>query len=180
MIARNTSWCREYHVLCQICIYTTIVRKWKLLWWNVWSCTYYLLLHYINYQVVQLENALELNWFKVMTVGLSSIFKPYCSHAGNSTQFMRWRAEGEAYTWSQIQFILRNPWSRSKTKVLQEACEEDEELHPGQTLSNTNPATLKRKKWKRIWSSCLQVSAHQEVMAKFTNLQKKAWRHLAW
>ena len=93
---------------------------------------------------------------------------------------MRWRVESGACAWSKIQFILRNSWSRSKTKVLQEAGEEDEELHPGQTLSKTSPATFKRKKTKGIWWSRLQVSAHQEVMAKFTNLQKKAWRHLAW
>lgn len=53
--------------------------------------------------------------------------------------------EGEANAWSQIQVILRNSrWCR-ETKVLQEGGEENEELHLGQRLSQTNPATCERR-----------------------------------
>ncbi|TNN39196.1 hypothetical protein EYF80_050627 [Liparis tanakae] len=61
------------------------------------------------------------------------------SNTGDSAQRVGRRAEGEAHAGSQIQFVLRDSGRRSETKVLQEADEEDEELHPGQTLSDTNP-----------------------------------------
>ena len=68
---------------------------------------------------------------------------------GNSTQFMRWRVEGEAHTGSQIQVILWNSRWRSEAKALHDCGEEDEELHPGQTLSKTNPSTCEIKKKKK-------------------------------
>lgn len=81
------------------------------------------------------------------------MFEPSCSHTGNSTQFMGWRDEAEAHTWSQIQFVLWDSRCRGETKVLQEGGEEDEELHPGQTLSGTNPATWERRQRKTLKSS---------------------------
>ena len=67
--------------------------------------------------------------------------------------------EGGANTWSQIQFILWNSSRRRETKVLKEGGEEEEEFHPGQTLSQTNPATCERRQKKMfILTASKQIS----------------------
>ena len=64
------------------------------------------------------------------------------SDNADSTQLMGWRIEGEAHCWGQIQLLLRHPGWRSESEALKEGGEEEEELHPGQTLTQTRPATL--------------------------------------
>jgi len=48
--------------------------------------------------------------------------------------------QGEAHDWLEIQIIFRNSRRRTEVEMLKKGGEELEELHPGQTLSNTNPA----------------------------------------
>ena len=117
-----------------------------------------------------------LNQLAPLTVRKAALWS---SHNRNSTQFMRRRANGSAHYWSQIQFILRNSWRRSKTKVLQEAGKEEENLHSGQTLPRTLPATCEGKQ-KEYFQLICKISEYWGVMGKFTNLLKKARRHLAW
>ena len=62
------------------------------------------------------------------------------STADNCTEFVGGGAQYEAHSWSKVQLILRHAWWGSKAKVLQKEGEEEEELHPGQTLSQTHPA----------------------------------------
>ena len=63
------------------------------------------------------------------------------SVATDCTQFMRWRVEVVSHDWCEIQVIHCDSRWRSETKALEERGEEDEELHPGQTFSETHPAT---------------------------------------
>jgi len=51
----------------------------------------------------------------------------------------RW-VQGEAHDWCEIQIISRHSRRRSESEMLKEGSEEQEELHPGQTLSRTSPA----------------------------------------
>lgn len=51
-----------------------------------------------------------------------------------------------AHGWSQIDLLCRNSGSGSEVKVLQEGGEEDEELHLGQALTGTSPATCERER----------------------------------
>lgn len=66
------------------------------------------------------------------------------SHTGNSTQLVGGRVEGEAHAGSQVQVLHGHPGWSSEAEALQEGAEEDEELHPGQTLPETNPAACGR------------------------------------
>lgn len=75
----------------------------------------------------------------------SGKFQRSSSVAADSTQLMRWRGEGEAHNWCDIQFILWNSRWRSEAKALKEGGEEEKELHSGQTLSETHPATCKNE-----------------------------------
>lgn len=70
----------------------------------------------------------------------SSSFHSSSSLATDRTQLMRHRAECEAHIRSQLQFILLEPWRRSEAEALQQGGEEEEELHLGQTLSQTHPS----------------------------------------
>lgn len=65
------------------------------------------------------------------------------SYAGSGTQLVRRRVEGQAHTRSQIQVIFWESSRRREAEVLHEGGEKDEELHSGQTLSQTNPAACK-------------------------------------
>lgn len=51
----------------------------------------------------------------------------------------------------QVQLILRHPWWRSETEMLQEGAEEEEEFHPGQAFTQAYPAS-----WKQKGSSSVQ------------------------
>lgn len=63
------------------------------------------------------------------------------SQATDGTQLMRPGAQGEAHYRHEIELILRHSWRRSETEVLQEGGEEEEDLHPGETLPQTCPST---------------------------------------
>lgn len=62
---------------------------------------------------------------------------------------MRQGVESQAHSWSQVQVIPRDSSWRTEAKVLQQGAEEDEELHPGQTFSQTYPATCERQQRKK-------------------------------
>lgn len=53
--------------------------------------------------------------------------------------------EGQAHSWSQVQVVLRDSSWRTEAEVLQQSAEEDEKLHPGQTLPQTHPATCEEE-----------------------------------
>ena len=66
----------------------------------------------------------------------------------------------------EVQLILRYTWWRSKTKVLQEGGEEEKELHLGQTLSQTHPASWKQTDRQFLVISIINiihVSAHSTI-----------------
>lgn len=63
------------------------------------------------------------------------------SLATDGAQLMRPGAQGEAHDGREIELVLRHSWRRSETEVLQEGGEEEEDLHPGETLSQACPAT---------------------------------------
>lgn len=63
------------------------------------------------------------------------------SLATDGTQLMRPGAQGEAHYRREIELVLRHSWRRSEKEVLQEGGEEEEDLHPGETLSRACPAT---------------------------------------
>lgn len=63
------------------------------------------------------------------------------SLATDGAQLMRPGAQGEAHYGREIELVLRHSWRRSEAEALQECGEEEEELHPGETLSQACPAT---------------------------------------
>lgn len=75
------------------------------------------------------------------------------SQAGNGTQSVSGGVESQAHPWTQVQVVLRDSSRRTEAKVLQQSAEEDEELHLGQTFSQTHPATCERQQRKRPVSS---------------------------
>lgn len=46
--------------------------------------------------------------------------------------------------------VLRDSRGRTEAEVLQQSTEEDEELHPGQTLAQTDPATCESRRRNRL------------------------------
>lgn len=118
----------------------------------------------------QLSSA-GLGFDKILSFCTLHMYIP-CSQTGNSTQFMRGGVEGQAHSWSQVQVVLRDSSWRTEAKVLQQSAEEDEELHLGQTLSQTHPATCERQRRKRLVSSAKKRKL--EGRAKVTHPQKKA------
>ena len=68
-----------------------------------------------------------------------------CLDPSVSTQLVGWRIKGDAQSWGQIEILLRHSWWRSETEALKEGGEEEEELHPCQTLTDTRPATWHRE-----------------------------------
>lgn len=80
-------------------------------------------------------------------------FSPLPFQSRDGTQFMGQGGVIVARRGAQTELIQRDSSWGSKAKVLQEGGDEDEELHPGQTLSRTSSATCVTKKTNKTKTS---------------------------
>ena len=92
--------------------------------------------------------------------------KPNASSlATHGTELMRWRGGGEAHSGCEIQLILGNSGWRSETKALEEGGEGEKDLHPGQTFSETHPATCKNEELQNLDPilTIVKISVREQV-----------------
>ena len=91
--------------------------------------------------IIELCGSIFLNHIKYVLSDAAYYNSLTCLDPSVSTQLVGWRIKGDAQSWGQIEILLHHSWWRSETEALKEGGEEEEELHPCQTLTDTRPAT---------------------------------------